>query len=242
MKERPIIFSAPMIRAILSGKKTQTRRLVRPQPSPCNYLQPMWGTSPDGYEFGDKFLWRETGPDYPDDSSDDRRCPYGEPGDRLWARETFTHVTGNGIRVHWRADGEPIDRDGRVLPTDPGRRRWTPAIHMSRRDSRLTLDLTEVRVQRLQDISERDILAEGVDVPLAAKVTGTPWGDILDLFTAWRLLWDHINGTRRRREYLGSDDPEYSHDKPYRTVIDTSARWEADPWVWVLTFKPVGAP
>jgi hypothetical protein len=72
-------------------------------------------------------------------------------------------------------------------------------------------------------------------------VTGTPWGDIPDLFTAWRLLWDHVNGGRRRREPVSLGDPRHRYDRPYVMVPDESATWEANPWVWALTFKRVEA-
>ena len=83
MKVRPALFSTPMARAYLEGRKTQTRRLVKPQPRPNHYLQPMWGRSPppDPTDFGAPGVWREVGPDYPDGDDDERRCPYGGPGE-----------------------------------------------------------------------------------------------------------------------------------------------------------------
>src|SRR5690348_1316393 len=97
LKEHPILFSGPMVRALLAGTKTQTRRILKPQPAHWRYLQPMWGTSPppNPTAFGEPYLWREVGPDYPDSEKDDRRCPYGVPGDRLWVRETHLIVGGS---------------------------------------------------------------------------------------------------------------------------------------------------
>lgn len=107
MKERGIIFSAPMVRAILAGRKSQTRRIVKPQPLAHHGITKCWGTSPDGFEFGEKYVWTESGPDYPDGPEDERRSPYGVPGERLWVRETWApveraedHVDG----IRYRAD------------------------------------------------------------------------------------------------------------------------------------------
>ena len=133
MKERPILFNAPMVRALLAGTKTQTRRIVK-----ARDLE--WVDVHQGL--------RE-----PDNAE---RCPYGQPGDRLWVRETFGHFERNenfapGCEVFYRADGES-------LALEP----WRPSIHMPRWASRITLEVTGVRVERLQGISEADAIAEGV--------------------------------------------------------------------------------
>lgn len=222
MKERPIIFSGPMVRAILSGAKTQTRRPVRPQPSWPHYLQPMWGRSPDGHDFGERHLWREVGPDYPDDSSDDRRCPYGQPGDRLWVREGFKlcdrnhwpdlpHRRGPGREVaYYRAN---FDRSS-ATP-------WRSPIHMPRWASRILLEIVDVRAEQLREISEEDAQAEGVKGPHfgrwtdgESKVTPPetepprPWAH--SFYVAWREI--------------------HGHDV-----------FPPDVWVWALTFKRVEA-
>lgn len=235
MAERPIIFSGPMVRAMLAGQKTQTRRIVKPQPSTSHYLQPMWGTSPDGVDFGDKWLWREVGPDYPDGNADDRRSPYGQPGDRLWVREGwrlefsrrretyFVRYAGNGraMRDLENLTGEASDQlcelceredwtDKAVDGCSVGR--WRPSIHMFRWASRLTLEVTGVRVERLQEISEEDAKAEGT---YNDHSTGDVQGFIATCGNVYRrnfaLLWDSINGKR--------------------------APWKSNPWVWVIEFK-----
>lgn len=178
MKDRPILFSAPMVRAILDGTKTQTRRAVKPQPtsdvraagailsstSPCAEGTWWWLDSIDIMEanvVGEAF-----------------RCPYGQPGDRLWVRETWGPCDGGFC---YRAD----ERDGSPAKPDDGR--WHPSIHMFRAASRITLEVTGVRVERLQDISEADAIAEGIE----RADTGIP---ICDAKTWYRVLWEQING------------------------------------------------
>jgi len=240
-KERPILFSAAMVRAILAGRKTQTRRIVTPQPRLHHYLQPMWGTSPppNPVEFGDKHLWREVGPDYPDDERDDRRCPYGVPGDRLWVREEhyrFGHwerATGRQKRTRtgrqrWRfvADTDEVRFDA---PTEFRKGRHhrdssTPAWHkrlarfMPRALSRMSLEVTEVRAQRLPEISEDDARAEGVERDTSpCDHTRLSCADIGCLGqthrSAFAELWNGINETR--------------------------APWSSNPWVWAVTFRRV---
>jgi hypothetical protein len=164
MKERPILFSAPMVRTILSGLKSQTRRLVKPQPA---------------------WVYGETVPVRTDDADPKGAipCPYGQPGDRLWVRETHCPV----VPRYGSSDPLALYR----ADLDPGQQymcveRWTPAIHMPRRLSRITLEVTRVRVERLQDISASDCRAEGVDPPKFNEVT------------LWRrqyeAVWGQING------------------------------------------------
>jgi hypothetical protein len=194
MKERPIIFSAPMVRAILAGAKTQTRRVVKLKP---------WQQIEERDD-GAPWPWM-----YDDNRAADHwvPCPYGQPGDRLWVRETWRPVHGGypdqGAR--YRAD---FDRDQTV---------WRPSIHMPRWASRILLDVTAVRVERLQDISEADAQAEGV-IP---KWEPGCSGRLMDAFggfsfrpaaSAYAELWEQINGP---------------------------GAWDANPWVWVVEFKRV---
>ena len=177
MAERPILFSAPMVRAILAGTKTQTRRVVKPQPAERGdnggaFMEIIPSLLPSR---GGLFDVR-----YALDNPRAIRCPYGQPGDRLWVRETFGHFERNenfkpGAEVFYRADGN-------CLELEP----WRPSIHMPRWASRITLEITGVRVERLQDISEADAYAEGIQ-HCDLWGDGTPRG-------FYRVLWEQING------------------------------------------------
>jgi len=208
MKERPIIFSAPMVRAILAGTKTQTRRVVKPQPPEAlpAYAPKVYWPARDRHMTcndldGAAYLQLERPSDY-DGAHVMRggfgfRCCYGQPGNRLWVRESFRDARAAMLgRVLYRADGENICG-------------WKPSIHMPRHLSRITLEVTDVRVERLQDISVADAMAEGV-VECNENLRG------LEPCMEWRYayedLWDSINGP-------GS--------------------WDANPWVWVIEFKRV---
>lgn len=176
MSERPIIFSGPMVRAILAGTKTQTRRPIR-RP----LAHPGWTTyryfGPSANDPTGKSVAIECGPDYPDDKSDQVPCPYGAAGDRLYVRETF--VGGlYGQRCVYRAS-EP----------DFPAPRWRPAIHMPRVLSRLTLEITRIRVEQLLDISEADAIAEGIDDGWLVREKVPP-----PRVLAFRHLWEDING------------------------------------------------
>jgi hypothetical protein len=166
MKERPILFSGPMVRALLDGSKTQTRRVMNAKPSD-ECPEEMWPHAlkdivewreQNGRWFG-LMGWRSLA------FSD---CPYGMPGDRLWVRETFLYVgPGSGSDL-------PSYREERANPENHKATNcwfrasqpdetlvWTPSIHMPRWASRITLEVTGVRVERLQDISEADAWSEG---------------------------------------------------------------------------------
>lgn len=234
MKERPIPFSGLMVRAILDGIKTQTRRPIKPQPVCWNYLQPMWGTSPDGFEFGERYLWREVGPDYPDDEKDDRRCPYGVPGNRLWVKETFwvDRREPNECVIYAASPGRhKYQSRGVVEPCDARltedylekHKFWykRPSIFMPRWASRITLEITNVRVERVQEISESDCQAEGVEHN--GLVGYYCEEDDSDEFGGthrcnWRagyaLLWDSINA-------------------------GNGHTWDSNPWVWCVTFRRI---
>jgi hypothetical protein len=163
MKERPILFSGPMVRAIMAGRKTQTRRVIG--------LTQFGRSDTPGYDWtfrgtrngGRGGLWQ----DFRHEQML-RLCKFGTPGDRLWVRETFS----DSEPVFYRADGIANDSDVR----------WKPSIFMPRELSRLTLEIVAVRVERVQEITDDDARAEGVDIGLAR------WGFVQ--------LWDSINAAR----------------------------------------------
>lgn len=185
MKERPILFSAPMVRAIINSTKTQTRRVVKPQP-----------------EAGEKFfsldiaLNMDGGPsglaawflDSNEGGLPPVFCPYGQPGDRLWVRETFMHEPADYC---WEASVSiPCRPASTVYRADfpdsvPGEG-WKPSIHMPRNLSRITLEVTGVRVERLNDISRGDAMEEGCPFPNMADGT--------DPRSWYADLWRQING------------------------------------------------
>ena len=165
VRERAILFSGEMVRAILDGHKTQTRRVVKPS-----------GTQ--AFELG------MTMPEFR--ASLPPRCPYGVVGDRLWVRETWA-IEQCGSRVSLKPEawpnGWPLDR---LLYNDTGTKWWNarPSIHMPRWASRLTLEITDVRVERLQAISDEDAVAEGI------------LGDSAMARDNYRELWDSLNKSR----------------------------------------------
>lgn len=170
-KERPILFSAPIVRAILAGEKTQTRRIVKPV---------------RGFEHNDILKYGMPCAADPwavwwHSSVTDRvgclqECPYGVPGERLWVREAWKQGES---RVWYRADGH---MDVKGWP-------WKPGIHMFRHDSRITLEITGIRVERLQEISEADAEAEGItgDDALIGQINNP-------FRTAFADLWESIHG------------------------------------------------
>lgn len=211
MKERGILFSAPMVRALLAGTKTQTRRTVKIQP-PAGTTDVMTYHHPDPRDHF--YAWDEAKKELLEDWC--APCPYGQPGDRLWVRETFT-ATRDGKTVLYKADPAYTDMPRNELGRDWP---WSPSIHMPRRASRITLEIISVRVERLQDISEADALAEGV---ARLNPAGTPF--YLDYLTSdasadnytcmeaadsYHTLWESING---------------------------AGSWAVNPWVWVVEFQ-----
>ena len=196
VRERPVIFSGPMVKAILDGRKTQTRRVVKLRP---------------GQEIEHGAVFSTTDPFWMIAS------PYGRKGDRLWVRETFASrldvdpgEDAEKARHYalYRADGTSLDDPH----WHPYRERWTPAIHMPRWASRITLEITGVGVEWLAEISEADARAEGFPDPAGAN-RGYP-----DRARYWfRRLWDEINGKR------------------------PGCSWAANPRVWVVSFRRVEA-
>lgn len=227
MKERPILFSGPMVRAILAGQKSQTRRVISPQPhvTSCQVQTP-----PEQIDDLIKAAWAA--------GFVDVKCPYGQAGDRLWVRETwgFDHGVRHDFRPIDRTDLSGMDLLEHVLygaqATEDDKRlppKWRPSIHMPRWVSRITLEVTSVRVERLQAISEDGARAEGVeelgsgdcdecaDNSCAACVDSEEaYPETSGNRLLFAELWDRINGKR--------------------------APWASSPWVWVVGFKRVEAP
>lgn len=210
MKERPILFSAPMVRAILDGSKTQTRRVMRPQMVYGNVC----GIFPSWY--------LPTGPDsgtlWPNGKEKIlSMCPFGHPGDRLWIRETFIHepadycweasvsIPCRPAHTVYRADSDPTGKANGAG--------WTPSIHMPRALSRITLEVTGVRVERLNDCSQADAVAEGAPPSHPSIDAVSRQFGYEDFSRSWYAqLWEQINGP-------GS--------------------WDANPFVWVIEFRRV---
>lgn len=168
MKERPILFTGSMVRAILVDMKRQTRRVFKTKNG---------GVYPNRN-------------DLPGMQQILRNCPYGQPGDRLWVRETFARIDGQTrpwIETDYRATYTYGDRLGDSLGI---KKRWTPAIHMPRHASRITLSVINARLERLQEISPDDCIAEGV-WPAKDRELGRGH----EAIAAYQLLWEQINGT-----------------------------------------------
>jgi len=162
VKERPILFSAPMVRAILDGRKTQTRRVVKPQPQVTTPTDASWHDAK-------RDMWRNLSQFARD------CCPYGVVGDRLAVRETWQEV---GDAFYYRATDE--QRHASILGE------WKPSIHMPRKACRITLEITGVRVERLNEISVVDCHAEGI---------APTWEGEFET-EAFERLWDSINGKK----------------------------------------------
>lgn len=202
MKERPILFSAPMVRTILEGRKTQTRRVVKDT-----------GFYAIEDHHGAETAMRER-------AALATRCPYGQPGNRLWVREAFQPLFADGVENHWETDWKTGKGYAISYPATDGIHEYLdaddnlsdackPSIHMPRWASRITLEIASVRVERLNDISEADCIAEGCAGGHGAipgyAYAATP-------FEHYRALWESINGT-------GS--------------------WDMNPWVFVVEFRMV---
>ena len=224
-KARPILMSAPMVRALIDGRKTQTRRIVKPQPE-HRYISGYgvgraghpeeWTVSRHPPTSGDWNEWKQKA-----------RCPYGRPGDVLWCRETW-QKSGLGWgselplgKLHYRA-------------TDTGEWKpywgnWKPSIHMPRHASRLTLDLIGVRVERLQDISEADARAEGLAT--LTKDNGRTWK--FGIPDADGLPGNDGFGWHWQQWEV---DPRKAYARLWES-INGAGSWAANPWVWVLQFE-----
>jgi hypothetical protein len=224
MKERPILFSGAMVRAILDGRKTQTRRVCKPRfddKKPCEHFAPV------AYDVGPS-MERHC-----EHGSESTPCPYGVVGDRLWVKETWgcrrVDSENDGRRcvrqeVHFDYAADLTTRNiHREYPSKLSRaiKGNRPSIHMPRWASRIMLEVTGVRVERVQEIAEVDAIAEGIE-PMRPGPAHVMWRDYLDpagtgqcsASMSYQSLWDSINAK-------------------------SGFGWAANPWVWVVEFKRV---
>lgn len=180
MKERPIIFSGPMVRAILDDRKTQTRRVLKPQPAGL-FCGPEVYTPLKVRKNGQEYDGDPVFGIYCPDGEWGTVCPYGQPGDRLWVRETalfWNSKSGPTKVAAYKSDGYELEHG----------ERWTSPIHMPRWASRITLEIVSVRVERLQDITDADIRAEGIEPDRASN---HPRGVY---YTSLMASWQSIHG------------------------------------------------
>lgn len=205
VKERPIIFSGPMVRAILEGRKTQTRRVIKNVPPGDTPVTEMYFSG--------------------------RVSPYGVVGDRLWVRESWSleacgdpyyEITYRADRAHREVRAETDEQNDLLTKLyDTQRGEWRPSIHMPRWASRILLEVVSVRVERLQDVTEEDAKAEGVEQFLGSNywkgephpVKGHPKSRLCAR-DAFADLWNGINAAR-----------DYG--------------WDVNPWVWVVEFRRI---
>lgn len=216
MKERPILFTGPMVRALLDGSKTQTRRALRHQPDYPIQI----ATDPHTNRF------QYSGREPITQATLLCECPYGQPGDRVWVRETWLEDPEDDGTWHYTqymgCKGSPLSE----IPKKFQKPKfciyregwsghdliWRPSIHMPRWASRILLEITGVRVERLQDIGEADARAEGVTIE-DRHMRGYCAGEFLPpSIRAYRELWEGING---------------------------AGSWDANPWVWVIEFRRI---
>lgn len=212
MKERPILFSGPMVRAILDGRKTQTRRVVKLPPHIKHHELDLTRMQ-DGYPDGVRPIWG----DDEEPNLFSTRNPFGKPGDHLWLKETWRQYSRSECACYDDCQCPPsgtvfyrADHDEEI--------KWRPSIFMPRWASRITLEITGVRVERLQEISEEDAKKEGIE-----SEGGDP------------KMWKSYNP---KLGWLSVDDPAMS----YRTLwesINGPGSWDANPWVWVIEFRRV---
>ncbi|MEN0626664.1 hypothetical protein AAIG33_04385 [Phytobacter ursingii] len=232
MKEHGMIFNAEMVRAIIDGRKTMTRRIMKVQPENSEFGLRQIIDSSVAKEVG-MYFWCQADACGVKRRSKPFPCPFGAVGDRIWVREAFQGpLVSEELLEEYRAYPEKFENpeyceyaaDGGPRPEycdldDNLRHGWRPSIHMPRWASRITLEITGVRVERLQNISETDAEAEGIDMEALFdaqdcydciadhNMTGRP-----TVTGAFKYLWESIYGEES---------------------------WQANPWVWVIEFQRV---
>ena len=223
LKERPIIFSTPMVQAMIEGRKTMTRRVVKPQPDEDTDIVYMPNEPLPYIGEWKPYKWTTS-----EGESIEKHCPYGEIGDWLWVRETFMPAVigldDGGLDNYsylYKADGDNLNH---AIIEQMEDQRWKPSIHMPRIASRIDLVINNVRVERLQMISKSDAINEGIAVATDPNEPSVPlyyfypckdlrddtW--VTDPITSFYSLWRSINGQES---------------------------WDKNPWVWVIDYRRI---
>lgn len=228
-KERPILFSAPMVRAILAGRKTQTRRVMKHQPAEC--------VEALAFLHGE---WHFKIPGLPLTAYDSSvKCPLGKPGDQLWVREntvadddsndtvTLAKYVADGEHVLY--PGEPFDADGEPSFGGSCAHWWysrdaCPSIHMPRKFSRISLSISDVRAERLQSISDLDALAEGIQFD-----------------QGWEQCpgFGYLDYSKPDEQSFSFTSPRDSFKSLWDSINSKKHPWKSNPWVWVTEFEAV---
>lgn len=210
MKEKPIIFNTEMVKAILGGRKTQTRRIIKPQPEDIGAVKLTKVTFQLPYDWfytsnsGKIGIFKTNG----------AKCPHGQPGDRLWVRETW-RPSQIEDKAWYKAGIWNCTKDQLITVHDShkgldGKNKWKPSIHMFKKYARIWLEITDIKVERLQDITYSEIIAEG----FTHFLTDEQQTDGEHRYRAKQFFakfWDSINGKKHP--------------------------WESNSWVWVIDFK-----
>lgn len=227
MNFKPILFNTPMIQAILNGSKTQTRRVIKEQFKECKhhlFVEANWKNESSDFVINDEgYAYCKLCGNGVNDSNNFKgvKCPYGKIGDVLWVRETFVQypVVGKNsteTETEYKADESPI------------KFRWKPGIHMPKEACRLFLKIKDIRVERLQDISEQDAICEGVikDIKLP----------IADFKT--KMLYRNYY---KKSESVGCEDSRSSFMTLWKS-INGEESWCSNPYVWVIEFERIEKP
>jgi len=215
MKEIPILFSTPMVQAILAGSKTQTRRVI-------NQVMPI-GVKWHGM-VGNELCFRIV-----DQTAVHTlcKCPYGKPGDILWVRETWGYEFGGGIL--YKASHEHMQKVGGLVD-----HKWKPSIHMPKAVARIWLQVEYIRVERLQQISQDDIKQEGVRIPVNPKSNG-----VLLILGEKNKAIDFLPEGCLAKDAPKLQPPElmFAHWAELWCNVNGRESWNTNPWVWAITFK-----
>lgn len=232
MKERPLLMSPYMVRAILKGDKTETRRMMRYQPDSEFYGPQMYAPviiNRDGEEEPGKEIFGIYGDDW------GLKCPYGQPGDQLWIKETWAHddidckdhKCGNRDHIWYRASEIAI-----VADSFAGAAHWRASMFMPRWASRIDLLITEIRAERLQDITEEGARAEGVHVWAQAELLQHSRKE-----SEWCTRTRQI--AQQRREPIPVAASNVAAYAMLWDSLNPKSPWESNPWVWVVKFKKI---
>jgi hypothetical protein len=231
-KEHPILFSTPMVQAILEGKKSITRRIIKiPEMSPLiddwqiqTVSEGMGGVpgDDDDFEIVNGNAWIA-----------DLKCRYGKKDDILWVREKWGYLQNdpsNGLKFRTEID-----------ETAAGLYKWRPSIHMPKEAARIWLEVLSIKVERLHDISDADIISEGVRVPVSEE--GGVLFKLGEENSAWRFMpeqWQidrHVENRGKEKYTPTEHDLLFAHWAELWCEINGRESWDANPWLWVIEFK-----